>query len=254
MDASIGSLPANGSSTDILAVANTPVLWICALGVFAVIILQSLIYVRAARKAAPAAGMTQDELKACFRTGVVAAIGPSLAVVMVAIALLALFGTPAVLARIGLIGSAAYDTGAASIAASTAGATLGGPTYTQNVFAIAFFAMSLGGAMWMIATLVFTPLLKRGETRLAKVNPLVMTIVPAAALLGAFLTLALAEVPKSPIHVLALAVSAATMGICLFLAKRLSRNWLREWGLGFAIVAALAVAYLAHISGLNPAT
>ena len=253
MNAAIGSPPANGSSTDILAVANTPVMWICALAVFAVIVVQSLIYITAARKAAPAAGMAQEELKASFRTGLVAAIGPSLAVVMVAIALLALFGTPAVLARIGLIGSAAYDTGAASIAAATAGATLGGPTYTQNVFAIAFFAMSLGGAMWMLATLVFTPLLKRGETRLARVNPLVMMIVPAAALLGAFLTLALAEVPKSPIHVLALAVSAAVMGICLFLAKRLGRTWLREWGLGFAIVAALAAAYLAHVSGLNPA-
>lgn len=43
--------------------------------------------------------MPASELKQAFRSGAVASIGPSLTVVLVAIALLALFGTPAVLAR-----------------------------------------------------------------------------------------------------------------------------------------------------------
>ena len=246
-------LPMNGSSTDVLAIANTPVLWVCALGVFGVVVVQSLIYMRAARRVAPAVGMTPDELRISFRSGAVAAIGPSLAVVLVAIALLALFGTPAVLVRIGLIGSAAYETGAANVAAATVGAELGGDTYTQQVFAIAFFAMSLGGAMWMLATLVFTPLLKRGGHRLAKVNPLAMTIVPASALLAAFISLGLAEAPKSTAHALTLLAAAAAMGACLLLARILHRPWLREWGLGTAIVAGLLAAYAAHTAGLGPA-
>lgn len=65
----------DSGSTDILAAANTPILWICALGVFAVIIVQTLIYVRAVRQAAPAVGMTSYELKTSFRTGAVSAIG-----------------------------------------------------------------------------------------------------------------------------------------------------------------------------------
>lgn len=242
----------NGNSTNILAVANMPVLWACALGVFAVIILQSLIYIRAARKAAPAAGITEAELKTAFRSGAVAAIGPSLAVVLVAIALLALFGTPAVLVRIGLIGSAAYETGAANIAATTMEAALGGSGYTQQVFAVAFFAMSVGGAMWMLVTLIATPLLKRGEHRLAKVNPMIMTVVPAAALLAAFISIGIGEIPKSGAHLLTLLTGGAVMGLCVFLAKRLDRAWLREWGLGFAILAGLAVAYAAHTAGLGP--
>lgn len=249
----IASLPMDGSSTDVLAIANAPVLWICGLGVFAVIIVQSLIYVRAARRAAPAAGVTRDELRISFRSGAVAAIGPSLAVVLVAIALLALFGTPAVLVRIGLIGSAAYETGAANIAATTMGAALGGESYTQRVFAVAFFAMSLGGAMWMLATLIFTPLLKRGGHKIAKVNPMVMTVVPAAALLAAFISLGMAEVPKSMAHLLTLLAAAAAMGFCLFLAKVLHKGWLREWGLGIAITAGLLAAYASHAAGLGPA-
>lgn len=248
-----GTLTTVGESTDILAVANAPILWALALGVFLVIIIQSVIYMRAAKVAAPAADISQRELNVAFKTGAIAAIGPSLAVVIVAIALLALFGTPATLVRIGLIGSVSYETGAANISAATMGATLGGPTYTQNVFAVAFFAMSLGGAMWMIATLIMTPLLQRGEHKLQKVNPAIMTVIPAAALLAAFISLGIAEVPKSAVHVVTLLASAVTMGICVFLSKQLKQDWLKEWGLGIAIVVGLIVAYAAHFSAIGPA-
>lgn len=242
-----------GGSTDVLSLANTPVLWICALGVFLVIIVQSVIYMKAARRAAPAVGMTPRELRTSFRTGAVAAVGPSLAVALVAIALLALFGTPATLVRIGLIGSVSYETGAASIAAGTTGAELGGDGYTQAVFAVVFVAMSLGGAMWMIATLILTPLLQRGEHRLAKINPAIMTVVPAAALLAAFISIGLAEVPKSAVHAVTLAASALVMGICLVLARIPGLRWLREWGLGIAILGGLVIAYFAAAGGLGPA-
>lgn len=234
-----------GSSTDILAVANQPVLWVCALGVFLVIVIQSVVYMRAAHRAAPAAGLTHAELRTAFRSGAVAAVGPSLAVVVVAVALLAVFGAPAVLVRVGLIGSAAYETAAAGISARTMGATLGAATYTQNVFAVAFFAMSLGGAMWMIATLVLTPMLSRGQTRLATVNPVAMALIPVAAFLGAFFALGAAELPKSTTHVVALATSAVVMGALIALGKAFKLAWISEWALGVAILAGLIAAHLA---------
>ncbi|MDH6235698.1 DUF5058 family protein [Cryobacterium sp. CG_9.6] len=248
----ITSLPSDPDSTDILAIANLPILWIFAVGVFAAIILQTIVYMRAARIAAPAAGISPSELKTSFRAGAVAAIGPSLAVVLVSVALLSLFGTPAVLVRVGLVGSAATETASASIAATTMGAALGDSSYTQSVFAVAFMAMSLSGAMWMIATLILTPLLKRGDSRLRSVNPTLMAIIPAAALLGAFASLGIGEFGKTTVHILTVLTSAAVMGICLFVARRFNQAWLREWGLGFSIVIGLIVAYSAHTAGLTP--
>ena len=154
------------------------------------------------------------------------------------------------LVRIGLIGSVSYETAAASIAAGTMEAELGGPTYTQSVFAVAFMAMSLGGAMWMLATLIFTPILKRGDATLRRVNPAVMTVVPGAAMLAAFFALGFGELPKSVYHVVAFFSSAAVMGACLFLAKQLNLKWLREWALGIAILTALVLTYVAVSSGL----
>lgn len=236
---------ATTDSTDILAIANNPVLWICAAGVFGVIVIQSVIFMKAARRAAPSVDMSTRDIRTSFRSGAVSAIGPSLAVCLVAIALLGLFGAPAVLTRIGLIGSAAYEVSAASIAAGSMGAKLDHASYTQSVFAVAFFVMSMGGAMWMLATLILTPLLQKGDAKVRSVNPAVMAIVPAAALIGAFSCLGLSELPKSGIHVLSFLISAAVMGLCLLLARKLGRSWLREWGLGFSIVIGLSAAYLA---------
>lgn len=231
-------------STDITPIINHPVLWAAAVGVFAVIVLQSVIYFRAIRKAAPAVGLTPAQVKSSVRSGAVAAMGPSLAVALIAISLLPLFGTPAVLTRIGLVGSAAFEVAAAGISAGTQGAQLGGPTYTQKIFALAFAAMTLGGLAWMLSALILTPILSKGDAKLRKVNPAVMAVVPTAALLGAFFTLAFTEVVKSPAHLVTMLASAAAMGACLLLAHKLQRPWLREWGLGFAIIVALAAAYI----------
>ncbi len=234
-----------GTSTDIGAISNLALLWVLALAVLGVVLFQSAVYMVAVRKNAAGADMTQREVFQAFRAGGVAAIGPSLAVVLVAIALLPLFGTPPILVRIGLIGSAATETASASIAAGTVGATLGDETYTQNVFLIALMAMSLSGAGWMIATLILTPLLTRGETALAHVNPALLALIPSAALLAAFSGLTVNELPKSNIHVLAVIVSAVIMGICLWIARHFNQAWLREWALGFSIVAGLIAAYIA---------
>lgn len=158
--------------------------------------------------------------------------------VLVALALLSLFGTPAVLVRIGLIGSA-----------QSMGAQLGGDGYTQAVFVVAFTAMTLSGGMWMLATVILTLVLKRGSSKLQSMNPAMVSIVPTAALLGAFSMLTVGELGKTSVHVVTVLVSAAAMGLCLLVAHRLKVHWLKEWALGFSIIVALVVAYALHTQG-----
>jgi hypothetical protein len=241
--ANVVVLDIDPGSTDITPLIHNPVLWASAVAILAVIVLQSVIYLRAIKKAAPAAELTADQVSSSVRTGGIAAIGPSMAVALIAISLLPLFGTPAVITRIGLVGSAAFDVAAAGISAGTQGAQLGGPSYTQKIFAIAFAAMTIGGLVWMLAALVLTPILSKGDAKLRNVNPAVMAVIPTAALLGAFFTLAFQEVVKSPVHLVTIVVSAAVMGVCILLARKLRRPWLREWGLGISIIVALSAAF-----------
>jgi hypothetical protein len=235
---------AQTTAGDVAAIAFHPVLWILAAAVFGVIILQSVIYLRAIRRSAGAADLSKSEVTQAVRTGAIAAIGPSLAVALVALSLLPLFGTPAVLTRIGLVGSATYDVAAAGIAASTQGATLGGDTYTAKIFAISFAAMTVGGLMWMIATLILTPLLRRGGLAVRKVSPKVMAVVPLVILPLAFIYLIATSLGKSPVGVVVLVISAVIGTLCAVLARVFNLQWLREWNLGISIVGALIGGYL----------
>lgn len=238
-------------STDVIGVASHPVLWVLALSVMGVVVIQSLIYMFSVKKNAESAGMSQKEVNQAFRAGGVAALGPSLAVVIVAIALLPLFATPAVVTRVGLVGSAATEVASASLATETMGAQLGGENYTVPVFIVALTAMSISGAGWMLAALILTPIFKRSSQKLEKINPTLMTIVPVAALLAAFAALTFREVPKSLTHIIAIVASALTMLICLWADRKFNATWLREWGLGFSVVIGLGAAYYAHYAGLG---
>lgn len=226
-------------------IANSPILWIAALGVFAVITVQSVVYWRAAVRGAPDAGMSRHELVSAFRVGALSAVGPSLAVVFVALGLLTVFGTPAVLTRIGLIGSVSFETAAAQTAADAAGVELGGAGYDDQAFALVLFTMSIGGAAWMISALLFTPILRRADRKIRALNPAVMTLVPSAAMIAAFSYLGLAETTKSGVHLATFATGAVAMLALQLIARRIHARWLKEWALGISMAIALGAAAIA---------
>lgn len=226
-------------------VAYSPVLWLAAFGVFAVITVQSIAYWRASVRAAPEAGMSRSDLVGAFRVGALSAIGPSLAVVFVAIGLLTVFGTPAVLTRIGLIGSVSFETAAAQTAAEAGGVELGGAGYDDHAFALVLFTMSVGGAAWMISALILTPILRRADHKIRALNPVVMTVVPSAAIIAAFSYLGLAETQKSSVHLVTFVAGAAVMVVLQLAAKRMNARWLKEWSLGIAMAAGLGAAAIA---------
>lgn len=223
-------------------IARSPVLWLAVAGIFLVITVQSAAYLRAASRAAQSNGIPRATLIRAFRTGALSALGPSLAVVFVAISLLPVFGTPAVLTRIGLIGSVMFETLAAKTAADSLGVELGGAGYDNSAFALVLFTMSIGGAAWMVSALLLTPLLRRTDRAVRRLNPTVMTVVPSAAMIAAFCYLGLNESAKSGTHLVTFVTGALAMLLLQLLAARCGKRWIREWALGIAMAAALVAA------------
>ncbi|MFV0405644.1 MAG: DUF5058 family protein [Propioniciclava sp.] len=248
-------MPLDPTSPDFLVAANNPVMWIAVTGIFLVIAAQTVIYYVAVKKTAPAVGMSDTDVRTAFRAGGVAAIGPSLAIALIAITFITVFGTPGSLSRIGLIGSAAFEVAGAQIAAGTQGVELGGDGYTQAVFAGVLLALSLAGSGWMLVTLIATPFLKRGNASLQNAsNPKVavaMAIVPSAALTGAFMIIGVQQLQRGTGAVMVLVASAITMAISLWIAKAANQHWLKEWGLGFGVIAGLVVGVIASSAGIQ---
>ena len=124
----------------------------------------------------------------------------------------------------------------------TQGAQLGGPTYTQKIFALAFAAMTIGGLAWMLSALILTPILSKGDAKLRKVNPAVMAIVPTAALLGAFFTLAFTEV-SSPQPTSSPCRLRGCDGRLPAVRPHAPPSVAARMGTGVAIIAALSAAF-----------
>ncbi|MEE1622402.1 DUF5058 family protein [Zafaria sp. Z1313] len=228
---------------------NHPLLWLGAVLVLIVILVQSVVYLRAAKAAATSVGMPSADVRTAFRAGGVSAIGPSIAVCLVALALLPLFGNPSTITRIGLIGSAAYETIAANLALGTMGSGLGQPGVDGNMLVTMLLALAIGGSGWMVVTLIMTPIMKRGmaagtTTKTARKRSARWALLPVAALIGAFFTMGLKEVAASFNGALVFGTSALLMLVLTLVAKRLDKPMLLEFALGASMIGALAVGYL----------
>ena len=68
--------------------------------------------------------------------------------------LVSLIGPVLSFMRVGVIGSAAYETQMAEIAASTLGVTLGAEGITESTLTLCLFTMTLGSAPFLINTLI----------------------------------------------------------------------------------------------------
>lgn len=224
--------------------ANMPILWLLAAGVFLVIIVQAVLFFRFAKSVAAEERLSSGDMRIAMRAGAISAIGPSLAVAIVAIGLIPVFGTPTVLMRIGMVGSVPYELAAANAAAGSLGVELGGPGYDGTAFATVLFTMTCGAAVWMISVLLGTKSMGVLSTRVSAWKPWVMNTVPTAALLAAFSYLTLNQAKAGWENIVVTIASAAAMVLVLIIAQRRNSSRLREWALGIAMTVGILVAMI----------
>jgi len=235
---------------DYLEYANSPAMWVFAAAIFAVVIVQAVIFYRYAKSVSAEAELTSGDQRRALRIGAVSAIGPSIAVAIVAIGLLPVFGTPATLMRIGMVGSVPYELAAANIASQSIGVELGGPGFDGTAFAAVFFTMALGAGVWMAVVLFGAKSMGTLSTKVRAWKPWVMNVVPGAALIGAFSYLTMSQASGGFVSVLVLLGSGAAMALLLLAAKRWGKGWIREWALGLSMVTGLVVAMVLQTNGM----
>src|SRR5699024_6941998 len=112
--------------SEVLSVANSWPLWIIAIVVMSLVYFQSIKFMILGSKAGESVGMTKKDVRAAIRTGAYSSLGPSFAIVVVAISLISILGNPVTLVRIGIIGSAPVEAVGATVGAVAAGSRHGG--------------------------------------------------------------------------------------------------------------------------------
>lgn len=222
--------------------ANMPILWFLVIGIFLVITVQAVLFYRFAKSVSAEEQLSAGDMRIAMRAGAISAIGPSLAVAIVAVGLIPVFGTPAVLMRIGMVGSVPYELAAANAAAGSLGVELGGPGYDGTAFATVLFTMTCGAGVWMLSVLVGTKSMGTLSAKVSAWKPWVMNTVPVASLLAAFSYLTLNQAKVGWTNIVVTLASAAAMAIVLQTAKRKNSSRLREWALGIAMTVGVLVA------------
>ncbi|MCQ6277620.1 DUF5058 family protein, partial [Bacillus sp. V3B] len=71
-----------------MRLASSPLVWTVSVLILGVVIFQAIKFILLAKKTSKEIGMTNDEVNSALKTGAIAAIGPSFAIIIVALSLI----------------------------------------------------------------------------------------------------------------------------------------------------------------------
>lgn len=228
---------------EILALANSWPMWIFAVILMSIVVIQATIFYRLAKGFSIKTGiLTKEERGIAIRTGVASTVGPALAVFFVAIGLITQLGGPITLMRVGVIGSAPFELMAANIGAQAYGVPLGGAGYNMQAFTTAVWVMTLGGMGWLVFVLFFAKKLGSIQVKMGKKDPRMLGLIAASVPFILFSVFLGNQLILGRDHAVALLVSAGSMLALQLIFKKGKLLFLRELALGISMIAGMAVA------------
>lgn len=237
-------------SAEVLQAANAVGLWVISLLIVSIVLLQSVLYARLSFKVAGEINYPTAKCREAFKAGMITAIGPSIAVFIVMVGMMAVVGTPITWLRLSIIGAAPTELTAATVGAQAAGVEFGSPQYDMHALSVSFWAMAANGTGWLILVGLFTHKLEDIRQKLGGGNAKWLGLLSLAAALGCFGYLntntivgALRSMPANPSAVGAIYAAVTGMVATLILSKLAqTRPWLKEYSLGIAMLIGMLLA------------
>lgn len=227
-----------------LEVANSGYFYLWGGIILLVITIQAVLFIRLAWKEGKRIGLTAQRMIKGLRAGMMAAIIPSIPIVIALIAMAGVLGIPFPWIRLSVIGSAPYELLAAGIGAKTMGAELGGAGYNEMVFANSVWIMTIG-AMWSgLIVFFFLKKIKKGYEKIETKDPNWMKIVTTAAFFGVICVFLAGPVVAGGLPLITLATGAVLMTVFALLIHKFNIKWLREFALPISMVGAMASAII----------
>lgn len=161
--------------------------WVFAVILIGMVVVQSLLFLRLALNFnMKNKVVTKYEISLAAKTGAVAAIGPALSTVTIALSLIVMVGSGATFLRCGVIGAPAWELMMAGISSQTVGVEFGTPEFTEAVFTLCIYGMTLASAPYFINTIITLKPLDKAAAKSAekKSGPNFMNYVGNAAMMG----------------------------------------------------------------------
>ena len=227
---------------DLHSVMNSPGMRLACSFMVLVVIGQSIVFLRAAFKAAPTMGLSREVCFSAMRSAAYTAIGPALGPVIILIVLMDTLGAPTAWMRLLDIGAAHTELVSSTIGAQVYGVDLRSSAFDLKGFSYSLWAMALNDVGWMIITLLVTPHMGGAISSLTKrTNPRMVALLIVGAGLGLFSFLLTNQVVGGKPGNITAAVAAAVAFLALGFASRQFPR-IREFSLGIAMVVGIFAA------------
>jgi hypothetical protein len=238
---------------EVLQMANEIGLWVISIAIVVVVLIQALLYARLSFKVAGQINYPAAKCKEAFRVGMITAVGPSIAVFIVMVGMMAVIGAPITWLRLSIIGAAPTELTASTIGAQAAGVQFGSPEYDAHALSVSFWTMAINGTGWLLVTALFTHKLEDLRQKLGGGNAKWLALLSVAAALGCFgylngntLVNAYKNIEKA-VPLAAGPIYAMVTGlVSMIVLLKLSRKWkwIREYTLGLAMLAGMCMAII----------
>lgn len=227
---------------------NHPFLYLVAGLVVAFVIAQSAFFLVKAIRQARRLRIAGATIRKTVLASALFSIAPAVSILVGVITLSQFLGLPLPWLRLSVLGAVTYELPAATLAASTMGATVTETITQAQTFSVIAWVMTAGILSGLILVLLGLKKIQGGMSRLGGKDRRWGQILSDSLFLGmisAFVGLLFARVRLGLpgfIPIVVALVSALLMAVCGLLIKKLKWDWLTQYAMPISMLGAMALA------------
>lgn len=223
-------------------VANQPVLWLACVPMIAIICYQAYSFMGKAYKTGLAMGMDKDSLNSAIRAGAISAVGPSCAIGVGVVALMAILGGPMGFLKLADTGSLIYEltnVNLISEAFNTKASQL-----TTSQWGDMVWTMAASVVFWYVSVAFLTPSFDKVLGLITQRDENILNYVVMACTIGIYCKISVPHLIKFSPATYAVVASGATMLALVLVRNKFKQKWLTEWSLPISMIVGMAASVI----------
>lgn len=227
-------------------IMNSPGLWIASSFTVIAIVIQSLVFLRAALKEAKRLEIPRDKYISGMRSAIITSIGPSFSPAIILMSLITVIGAPTTWMRLSDVGAARTELSMVTLASGILGVSPSSSAFGLKAFAYSIWGMALNDLGWLIVVLVLTHKMSGTvKTLYSKYNPKWIKSLMFGATIGLFAYLLSNQIVVKAALKKDYLVAALISGASVLIMAKLFKNHprLKELSLGIAMLVGMIATH-----------
>jgi len=226
-------------------VANSFLLFSLCFITIAIVLMQSVLFIRAAWKRGVELGIEKQVMKKAMANSAIFSVIPSLPIIIMLMVLSVPLGRYFPWLRLSVVGSAAYESMAADAVAKASGlAGINDPGFNLSVFTTAMWVMTIGIVWGIIFNIFFMKSLDKFSKKAKASNNTFVPVFSAALFMG---MLSLMSAPyivntANMTGIIAFVSAAAAALLCGYITKKTNIRAISEFSLPISLILGMVVA------------